>query len=97
MIQSFGRHNEGEKMSITEPNEPGEPNVVVEPPTEPEPEEETKEEEEDDPDTENPLSEVALAVGRGEWGVGQERRRRLSEAGYDPREVQAEVVRLRNK
>jgi len=42
------------------------------------------------------LTEVAEAVGRGEWGVGQERRLKLTEAGYDPKEVAAEVVRLSN-
>ena len=45
----------------------------------------------------NPVSEVALEVTHGKWGVGQERRKRLAEAGYDVKEVEAEVVRLLNK
>lgn len=45
---------------------------------------------------ENSIEEVAKAVLRGDWGEGQDQRLRLSEAGYDHKEVQAEVTRLRN-
>jgi CW_7 repeat len=43
------------------------------------------------------LEEVAQEAVAGKWGVGQERRLKLQQAGYDPREVEAEVVRLRNE
>ena len=41
-----------------------------------------------------PLSEVALEVINGEWGNGNDRRQRLTRAGYDFNKVQAEVNRL---
>lgn len=43
------------------------------------------------------LEEVARAVLRGEYGTGQERRRLLSAAGYNARDVEREVVRLANR
>jgi hypothetical protein len=43
------------------------------------------------------ISEVALAVRKGEWGKGQERRQRLNDAGYDVKEVEAEVTKQLNK
>jgi type VI protein secretion system component VasK len=43
------------------------------------------------------LEDVAKEALDGKWGLGQDRRRRLSDAGYDPNEVQAEVVRLMNE
>jgi CW_7 repeat len=87
-------------MSIKEPDEPGKPNVVVDPPEEPEDEEKTKKTTKDKKKTKKEteaLTEVAIEVGEGEWGVGQERRQRLADAGYNPQEVEAEVVRLRNQ
>lgn len=42
------------------------------------------------------VTEVAQEVIAGKWGVGQDRRNRLSEAGHDVRAVEEEVVRLRN-
>jgi hypothetical protein len=42
--------------------------------------------------------ELVNEVLRGEWGTGQDRRRRLSEAGHDHVAVQKEIVRrLNNK
>lgn len=46
---------------------------------------------------EKSVSDIAQEVIAGHWGVGQARRNLLSEAGYDPREIEREVVRLRNK
>jgi len=43
------------------------------------------------------LNEVAREVLAGDWGIGQERRRRLTEAGFDHVEVQREMVRVVNK
>lgn len=39
---------------------------------------------------------VVDEVLEGKWGTGQARRLRLSQAGIDHREVQAEIVRRRN-
>lgn len=61
------------------------------------------EEEKEDPQPEKPkstsneLEEVAQAVLRGEYGTGQDRRLRLSQAGYDARAVEREVVRITNR
>lgn len=41
--------------------------------------------------------EIAHEVLQGKWGVGQDRRARLSAAGYNPNLVQAEVNRLLNR
>ena len=41
-----------------------------------------------------PIDEVAREVIRGEWGNGAERKRRLTEAGYDYSAVQARVNEL---
>lgn len=46
---------------------------------------------------EDDISEVARQVLSGQWGNGPERRKRLSEAGHNPRLVEAEVVRLLNR
>lgn len=43
-----------------------------------------------------PISVIATQVIRGDWGNGQDRRRRLKAAGYDPDVVQAEVNRQLN-
>lgn len=59
-------------------------------------EDDSSESEESSAVTKMDISEVALEVRKGEWGKGQERRRRLSEAGYDVREVEAEVTRQLN-
>ena len=59
-------------------------------------EEDDKEDDDLESTGENSITEVAKAVLRGDWGEGQDQRNRLSEAGYDHREVQAEVTRLRN-
>ncbi|MCR4855588.1 MAG: hypothetical protein K5908_05410 [Erysipelotrichaceae bacterium] len=40
------------------------------------------------------LEEVAKEVIRGKWGNGQERKDRLTEAGYDYHEVQALVNKM---
>ena len=37
------------------------------------------------------ISEIAQQVIEGKWGVGQERRTKLSEAGYNVKDVEAEV------
>lgn len=42
------------------------------------------------------LEEVAKQAARGEWGNPQQRRLRLQQAGYDPNEVQREIVRQAN-
>lgn len=36
-------------------------------------------------------------VLKGEWGVGQDRRLRLAQAGHDPNAVQREIVRRANQ
>ena len=40
------------------------------------------------------IHDVALEVIRGSWGNGEERKRRLREAGYDPEAVRKEVNRI---
>lgn len=45
---------------------------------------------------EKDLTSIAEEVRAGKWGVGQDRRLRLSEAGYNAQEVEAEVRRLLN-
>lgn len=40
-----------------------------------------------------PIGEIALEVAAGKWGNGEERRKRLTAAGYDYASVQAEVNR----
>lgn len=42
------------------------------------------------------LEVIVDEVLRGEWGVGQDRRLRLSMAGHDPNAVQREIVRRAN-
>jgi hypothetical protein len=42
------------------------------------------------------VSDVAKRVIAGEFGVGQDRRKRLSDAGYNVKEVEDEVVRRLN-
>lgn len=39
---------------------------------------------------------VVEEVLAGKWGVGQEKRLRLAQAGYNVREIEAEVVRRSN-
>ena len=43
------------------------------------------------------LTEVAKEVIRGEWGTGVERRKKLADAGFNPNEVQKEIVRIVNE
>jgi CW_7 repeat len=43
------------------------------------------------------LSGIVLEVREGKWGKGQERRKRLAEAGHDFREIEAEIVKQLNK
>ena len=47
-----------------------------------------------DEEPNKPIEEVAREVIAGKWGNGEERERRLTEAGYDYDEVQNEVNRL---
>lgn len=47
--------------------------------------------------TNKSLNEIALEVIQGQWGEGQARRKALTKAGYDPREVQKEIVKIYNK
>ena len=42
------------------------------------------------------LSEVAQEVLNGKWGNGEERKKKLTQAGYDYNKVQAEVNKLAN-
>jgi hypothetical protein len=42
------------------------------------------------------LTTVAKEVLAGDWGLGQEQRVALANAGYDPNEVKAETVRVLN-
>ena len=44
--------------------------------------------------TKKSISELAQEVLNGKWGNGQERKKKLTEAGYDYNAVQAEVNRL---
>ena len=46
--------------------------------------------------TEKSIEEVAREVIRGDWGNGEERKKRLTEAGYDYYAVQREVDKLLN-
>lgn len=46
------------------------------------------------PNPEKSLEEIALEVIRGDWGNGEERCERLTEAGYDCQAVQHEVNRI---
>lgn len=47
-----------------------------------------------DSEPNKPIEEVAREVIAGKWGNGEERERRLTEAGYDYDEVQNEVNRI---
>lgn len=49
----------------------------------------------DDSETKS-LADVAKEVVEGKWGVGQDRRLALADAGIDPNEVQEEVRKLLN-
>jgi hypothetical protein len=63
------------------------PQAEVEPEVEaPEPEEQTK----------LTFDQVVEQVARGEWGSGQGRRMRLSEAGFDHHAIQKALVRRTN-
>jgi len=42
------------------------------------------------------INEIAQEVLNGEWGIGQDQRLRLAEAGYNTTEVRKETTRLRN-
>jgi CW_7 repeat len=42
------------------------------------------------------VSDIAVEVMAGKWGTGQDRRKRLSDAGYNVKEVEDEVVRRLN-
>ena len=46
------------------------------------------------PEPAKSIHEIAIEVIRGDWGNGEDRRRRLTEAGYNYSEVQAEVNRI---
>lgn len=46
--------------------------------------------------TKKTVTEIAKEVIQGKWGNGEERKRRLTAAGYDYQTVQAEVNRLMN-
>lgn len=46
--------------------------------------------------TKKTVSEVAQEVLQGKWGNGEERKKKLSQAGYDYNKVQAEVNKLVN-
>jgi len=48
----------------------------------------------DDPNSAPIHRNVALEVIAGRWGRGNARKRRLTEAGYDPAEIQREVDRI---
>jgi hypothetical protein len=80
MIHDFGSRRKEIQMSN------GEEEVEVE---------ETEEVIEDD-DTATPITDLAKEVLEGKWGKGAERRKRLTDAGYDPNDVQLEVTRLLN-
>ena len=41
--------------------------------------------------------DIVTQVLKGEWGVGQDRRLRLQQAGHNPNEIQKELVRRANK
>jgi hypothetical protein len=42
------------------------------------------------------VEQVAQEVLDGEWGGGQDRRRALAEAGFDPNEVKEAVLKILN-
>jgi CW_7 repeat len=71
-------------MSTTEPEAP---EVPVE---------DDDDDKEDDDESDNSLDKVVEEVLAGEWGKGQDQRRRLAEAGYNANEVRAAVTRKRN-
>ena len=41
-------------------------------------------------------TEIALEIIQGKWGNGEERKRRLESKGYNYREVQDEVNKLKH-
>jgi CW_7 repeat len=41
--------------------------------------------------------EVAKEVVAGHWGRGQDRNKRLRDAGYDPLTINSEIVKLYNR
>ena len=43
------------------------------------------------------VADVAKEVIAGDWGIGQGRRLALSKAGYNVKDVEAEVSRIANK
>jgi hypothetical protein len=47
-------------------------------------------------DADKSFDQIVDEVIRGDWGVGQPRRLALAKAGYDPNEVQQEIVRRAN-
>lgn len=42
----------------------------------------------------NTIDKIAKDVIRGDWGIGEERKKRLTEAGYDYNKVQKRVNEL---
>ncbi len=46
---------------------------------------------------EKTVEELAKEVIRGDWGNGDERKKRLREAGYDPAVIQAKVNEILHK
>lgn len=67
-------------------------------PTTTEPEVVARTEEPSEPEeAQLPIEEVARQVSRGKWGNPASRRLRLQQAGYDPKEVQREIVRQANQ
>jgi hypothetical protein len=66
-----------------------EENLVQEPPPEEKPD--------DKKVTKSDLKKIALEVREGKWGVGQERRKKLDDAGYNAKDVEDEVTRQLNE
>jgi CW_7 repeat len=91
----FGKRKEEQKMSDeTTPVETNDDSVPDVAPEESQDETSAFEAPSTEATVEKTIDELAVEVLEGKWGVGQDRRLRLSRAGYDRHAVQARVNQL---
>lgn len=88
-VKSYFSPNSRSNVPITTSSSRSEPTIGVQIPPPP------RESQSEGP--RKSISDLAREVIRGEWGNGEERKRRLREAGYDSIAVQAEVNRMMRK